>query len=232
MTIHKTNSDNTPSADDFYKYSSELTQPSKAVYCSYDYENEAMEFIIKYDTGGNICASPSALELQIINDVFTIDEFKFAIDSLKNNKAPGIDGILIGIIIIIFNYMIENNEFPDIWAQGLRSVLFKSGSRFCMDNYRGITILGTFAKLFEIALNNCLCFVKEFVEKKMFSVTASKKEVESEIIYSSWTVPNNDNYRSVAHYICAMSTLANHLTWSTDTYFSIKLWIPDGMVML
>ena len=71
MTIHKTDSDNTPSADDFYKYFSELTQPSKAVYFSYNYENEAREFILKYDTGGNICASPSALELQIINDVFT-----------------------------------------------------------------------------------------------------------------------------------------------------------------
>ena len=74
MTMHKTNSDNTPSADDLYKYFSELTQLSTAVYFSYDYENEAREFILKYDTGGNICASPSALELQIINDVFTKEE--------------------------------------------------------------------------------------------------------------------------------------------------------------
>ena len=91
--MHTTDSDNTPSAEDFYKYFSELTQPSKAVYFSYDYENEAKEFIMKYDTGGNICASPGALELQIIDDDFTKDEIKFAIDSLKNDKAPGIDGI-------------------------------------------------------------------------------------------------------------------------------------------
>ena len=159
MTIHKTDSDDTPSADDFYKYFSELTQPSKAMYFSYDYENEAREFILKYDTGGNIWTSPSTLELQIINDVFTKDEIKFAIDSLKNNKAPGIDGIpaemvkycqeeLLDIIVIVFNYMIENKDFPDIWAEGLRSALFKSGSRLCVDNYRGITILGIFAKLF------------------------------------------------------------------------------------
>ena len=197
MTIHKTDSDNTLSADDFYKYFSELTQPSKAVYFSYDYENEAREFILKYDTGGNICTSPSALELLIINDVFAKDEIKFAIDSLKNNKAPGIDGIpaeivkycqeeLTDIIVIVFNYMIENKDFPDIWAEGLRSVLFKSGSRLCVDNYRGITILGIFAKLFEIAVNNRLCFVNETFEKKMmFIMAASKKEVEPLIIYSS-----------------------------------------------
>ena len=136
MTIHKTDSDNT-CADDFYKYFSELTQPSKAVYFSYYYKNEAREFILKYDTGGNICASPSALELQVINDVFTKNEIKFAIDSLKNNKAQGIDSIpaeivkycqeeLIDIIVNVFNNMMENKEFPDIWAERLHSALFKS----------------------------------------------------------------------------------------------------------
>ena len=161
---------------------------------SYDYENEAKEFTLKYDTGGNICASPGALELQIINDTFPKDEIKFAIDSLKNNKAPGIDGTpaeivkeeLIDIIVIVFNYMIENKEFPDIWAEGLRAALFKSGSRLCVGNYRGITILGIFAKLFEIAVNNRLCFVNEaFVKKMMFIMAASKKEVEPVIIYST-----------------------------------------------
>ena len=44
-----TDSDDTQRADEFYKYFSELTQPSKAVYFSYGYENEAKEFIMKYE---------------------------------------------------------------------------------------------------------------------------------------------------------------------------------------
>ena len=95
---------------------------------------------MKYDTGGDICASPRDLELQIINDAFTKDEIKFAIDSLNDNKAPGFDGIpvetvkycqeeLLDIIVIVFNYMIEHKEFPDIWIERLRSAFFKSGSR-------------------------------------------------------------------------------------------------------
>ena len=38
------------------------------------------------------------LELQMINDVFTTDEILYAIRSLKNNKAQGIDGIPAEII--------------------------------------------------------------------------------------------------------------------------------------
>ena len=57
--------------------------------------------------------------------------------------------------------MIENKDFPDIWAEGLCSALFKSGSRLWVDNYRDITILG----VFEIAVNNCLCFVNDAFEK-------------------------------------------------------------------
>ena len=62
------------------------------------------------------------LELQMINDVFTTDEILYAIRSLKNNKAPGIDGIpaeiikycqveLIDLITDIFNYIVENRNF-------------------------------------------------------------------------------------------------------------------------
>ena len=72
---------------------------------------------------------------------------------------------LIDSIVFVFNYMIENKEFPEIWAKGLRCALFKSGPRLCVDSYRDITIVGIFAKLFEIAVNNRLCFVNEAFKK-------------------------------------------------------------------
>ena len=117
------------------------------------------------------------LELQMINDVFSTYEILYAIRSLKNNKAPGIDGIpveiikycqmeSIDLITDIFNYIVENRDFPDIWSEGLRSAIFKSGSKHYVDNYRGITSWCIFAKLFETAVNNRLRLANEAFERK------------------------------------------------------------------
>ena len=42
--------------------------------------------------------------------------------------------------------------------------------------------------MFEIAVNNRLCFTNEAFEKIMFIIAVSKKEMEPVIVYSSWTV--------------------------------------------
>ena len=39
------------------------------------------------------------------------------------------------------NYIIERRDFPEVWAEGLRSAIFKAGNSNVVDNYRGITIL-------------------------------------------------------------------------------------------
>ena len=72
---------------------------------------------------------------------------------LKNNKSPGCDNIpaefikyceeiLLEDLTTIYNYIIELRDFLDIWAEGLRSVIFKAGQRNLVKNYRGITVSG------------------------------------------------------------------------------------------
>ena len=95
--------------------------------------------------------------MEILNSNFTVQEVEAAIDYLKNNKSPGCDNIpaefiryckeiLLQDLTIIYNYIIESRDFPDIWAEGLRSVIFKAGQRNLVKNYRGITVLSIFAK--------------------------------------------------------------------------------------
>ena len=60
-----------------------------------------------------------------------------------------------------FNYILELQDFPESWAEGLRSALYKSGQRQCTGNYRGITVLSIFAKIFEMCVHNRLTFVNE-----------------------------------------------------------------------
>ena len=61
----------------------------------------------------------------------------------------------------LFNYMIEKREFPDIWAEGIRSAIYKSGAKLDPTNYRGITVLPVFTKILEMAIHDRLMFVSE-----------------------------------------------------------------------
>ena len=87
------------------------------------------------------------------------------------------------LISDIFNYNVENRDFPDIWAEGLRSIIFKSRSKHCVDNYRGITIWDIFANLFETAVNDRLCFANEPFERKDVLMAAFKMGAEQLITF-------------------------------------------------
>ena len=92
--------------------------------------------------------------------------------SLKSNKSPGVDYtpaefLKAGVDIIsndvakLFNYVIENRDVPENWAIGLRYPIYKSGIKINASNYRGITVLPVFEKIFEITVQKRLKFVSE-----------------------------------------------------------------------
>ena len=112
------------------------------------------------------------LEHKIINDYFTVAEIEIAIDCLKCNKSPGVDhipaefikhckGILSGTITEVLNDVVENRDFPECWAEGLRSAIPKSGRYEVPENYRGITILPVLEKVFEIAVYKIINFAND-----------------------------------------------------------------------
>ena len=96
-----------------------------------------------------------------------------AITSLKPNRSTGIDGVPAGRILeackeclaepitLVLNYITEHRNFPDSWAVGVRSAVFKSGKHNLVDNFRGITILPIMEKIFEAAVYRRLTFVNE-----------------------------------------------------------------------
>ena len=108
----------------------------------------------------------------IINRAFTECEIERIINRLKNYKSPGCDNIpsefikgcsksLLPDLYNLFNYMIEWREFPEIWAEEICSAIYKSGVKPDPANYRGITVLPVFAKIFEMAIHDRLIFVNE-----------------------------------------------------------------------
>ena len=69
--------------------------------------------------------------------------------------------IFAGDITTIRNHVIEKRNFPEIWAEGLMSGVFKSGKRNLLGNYPRITILPAIEKIFEGAVYKRLSFANE-----------------------------------------------------------------------
>ena len=117
-----------------------------------------------------------SLGSQILNDNFLSNGIHQAINSLKSNTIPGIDGIPVGFlkyckdvflgdIQYIFNYIIHNQNFPEIWVEGLRTHVYKNGDQYQPKNYLGMTVLSILGMVFEIAFCNRLTSVNERLKR-------------------------------------------------------------------
>ena len=92
-----------------------------------------------------------------------------AVNKLKKNKACGFDNIsaehikyggamLIITITVIFNMIIKLEYIPTNFRRGTQIPLFK-GKNLCStdtNNYRGITLLSTLSKIYELVIWNRL----------------------------------------------------------------------------
>ena len=103
-----------------------------------------------------------------INSFFTNEEISDALKKLKNNKASGLDMMkneflkssgrkMIPLFTKLFNLILYSEMTPDEWVTGIIKPIFKhKGSQSDPNNYRGITILSCFGKLFTSVINNRL----------------------------------------------------------------------------
>ena len=104
----------------------------------------------------------------ILNTEFSVAELHAAVKKLKNNKAPGIDGIINESIYhtfeklkhfwcILFNKILETGILPEEWLTGIIIPIYKNkGDKSDPNNYRGITLLSCSAKFFTAVLNERL----------------------------------------------------------------------------
>ena len=83
---------------------------------------------------------------------------------LKNEKAPGPDGIIgelltnsgcyvITFLAKFFNALFEKGVFPERWTESIVIPLFKKGEVNNPNNYRGITLCDTSSKVYSTIIN-------------------------------------------------------------------------------
>ena len=86
---------------------------------------------------------------------------------MKFAKAPVLDGVVadtlknrmsIDVLTALFNFCLDNNVIPSVWAKGIISLIPKNaaGNPFIPSNYRGISLLPVVAKIYSACISNRL----------------------------------------------------------------------------
>ena len=117
---------------------------------------------------------------QEINGKITEDEIVNAVKNLKNNKASGYDQVLnehikstmpimLNIYEKLFNLILDTGCFPSSWTTGIIKPVYKNkGNKPEPQNFRPITLVSCFSKLFtSILINRLNTYVTEsFILKR------------------------------------------------------------------
>ena len=95
----------------------------------------------------------------------SFEEVRKGITLLNSGKAPGYDGVtkehlvnagnfMVQIITLLFNWILSTKHIPINFRRGVQIPLYKgkNTSTLEVNNYRGITLLSIFNKLFEVVM--------------------------------------------------------------------------------
>ena len=116
------------------------------------------------------------LENLVFNADISDDEILQAIKHLKKGKSGGPDGllpeffmesidILLPVLNKLFNRLFQSGYFPPCWSQSIIVPLHKKGDINCTDNYRGISLLDVFGKIYVSIINRRVTFYVNVYDK-------------------------------------------------------------------
>lgn len=125
--------------------------------------------VFRHQPNSPINAAPAASSNATCIAFFDEELLHECVKKMKPSLSSGHDGIpsvllkaysaiFIPILVHIFNNCVKTEVFPVLWKTALVVPVHKSGSRTSVSNYRPISLLCTFSKLFETALHKILSF--------------------------------------------------------------------------
>ena len=102
------------------------------------------------------------------------DELDEIVQSFENDKASDISVFILkksiksisGLLAEFFNHFITFGIFPDILKVGKISPIYKKGNPQLLDNYRPVSVIPIFSKIFEkIIYKRLYNFFKDFTKQ-------------------------------------------------------------------
>ncbi|MEW8542874.1 MAG: reverse transcriptase family protein, partial [Candidatus Thiodiazotropha sp.] len=112
----------------------------------------------------------------IFNSNITEEEVIKSVHALHESKAAGLDeispgffihsiDIILPLVVRFFNRLFESGEFPESWGRSCIIPIPKKGDMSCAENYRGISLLDIFGKLYTCIINRRLNFYVNLYSK-------------------------------------------------------------------
>ena len=123
---------------------------------------------------------------------FDKDEILKVISSLKRNKSSGCDEIVADFfidskdfitpyLVKIFNKIYQDGVYPSAWTKGIIVPIHKKGDKLDAQNYRGITLINSMAKIFSLCLRNRLnkwCEMEKVLNESQFGFRDKKSTTD------------------------------------------------------
>ena len=117
-----------------------------------------------------------------------MEELRSAISSQNNNKSTGEDNVIAEIfksgndsfsslLLKLYNKLFNSSQYPDSWANGIITPVYKKGDVNDAKNYRGITLINILAKIYsQILLNRLLKWSNKYdkIDNKQFGFQKGK----------------------------------------------------------
>ena len=101
--------------------------------------------------------------MPVLDDPISPAEVAAQIGRLKPDKACGPDGIAPGtlklltpawilLMTTVFNNIFASARYPSSWTKAKLTTIYKKGNRALPGNYRGISVINSLAKVFDMVL--------------------------------------------------------------------------------
>ena len=169
---------------DFDTPNDSLEQPTDDAFCTH-YQN-----LLNPDNNRLLDYTPQHWKyVPILDDPITPGEVEDCLKTLKTNKAAGLDAIAPGLLkvlpdewIVFLTYLFNCvffGSYPDGWTNARFFNIFKKGPRMDPSNYRGISILVSVAKVYDMVLSQRF---KLWHQPRLVQAGAQKKRGCSEQI--------------------------------------------------
>ena len=105
--------------------------------------------------------------IPVLDDPISPAEVENQVKRMKVDKACGPDGLTPGVfsmlpaqwvltITSLFNTVFMSGMYPVSWVRAIMFTVFKRGNRSVVDNYRGISVINSISKLYDMVLCNRL----------------------------------------------------------------------------